>query len=178
MAQTPEATIKRIAITGPECTGKTTLATQLASHFGTTWVREYARAFLSQINRPYTYDDITTIAKRQRALEEEAAVTANGFLFCDTCLLVCKVWSRWKYGKVDAWIEREIESTSYDLYLLPLPDIGWKADPLRENPNDRWDLLERYREELRTLNRTWVEISGSPEDRLKTAIGAVEELGR
>jgi NadR type nicotinamide-nucleotide adenylyltransferase len=38
--------VRRIVVTGPESTGKTTLAQGLAERLATTWVPEYARAYL------------------------------------------------------------------------------------------------------------------------------------
>ena len=55
----------RIAITGPESTGKTNLAEALALHYNTVWVPEYAREYIANLNRKYTLNDILTIAKRQ-----------------------------------------------------------------------------------------------------------------
>lgn len=166
--------MRRIAITGPECTGKTMLAQQLAAHFKTAWVPEYAREYLNALSRPYEYDDIIQIARGQLRDEENLAAKATNFLFCDTCLLVCKVWSLVRFGRVDAWIEEMIITRPYDLYILPQPDIEWTADPLRENPEDRWQLLERYRDELTQLRRSWIEVSGSPDERLNRAIAAIE----
>lgn len=168
--------MKRVAITGPECTGKTTLARQLAEHFETQWVPEYAREYLSQHGTEYRHEDILKIAMKQLELETKMTVLANEILFCDTCLLVCKVWSEVRFGRVDAWIVSQIHDHPYDLYIMPLPDFPWVGDPLRENPNDRWDLLERYRGELRRLGRRWIEVSGSEKQRLSVAVAAVESL--
>jgi NadR type nicotinamide-nucleotide adenylyltransferase len=175
MAQTHETAsrMKRIAITGPECTGKTMLAQQLAAQYKTVWVREYAREYLDGLSRRYEYDDIIQIARGQVRDEDRLAAQATGFLFCDTCLLVCKVWSLVRFGRVDAWITEMIEARPYDLYILPQPDIEWTADTLRENPADRWDLLERYRDELKALGRPWIEVSGSPGERVNRAIAAL-----
>jgi hypothetical protein len=38
--------LRRVVVYGPESTGKTTLARQLAEHFGAAWVPEYARAYI------------------------------------------------------------------------------------------------------------------------------------
>jgi NadR type nicotinamide-nucleotide adenylyltransferase len=168
--------MKRIAITGPECCGKTTLARQLAAHFGTLWVPEYAREYLEQRDGLYGFEDIAQIAKGQMRDEERLAALAKRYLFCDTCLLVCKVWSLVSFGRVDDWITDSIELRPYDLYILPQPDFDWVGDPLRENPEDRWELLERYREELKLLDRSWLEVAGQPIDRLNTAIAGIRSL--
>jgi len=72
----------RIAITGPESTGKSTLAAQLARHYNALWVPEYARTHLELLNRPYTANDILLIARRQLQAEEETAA-ATPLLFAE-----------------------------------------------------------------------------------------------
>ena len=79
--------VRRVAIVGPECTGKTDLARFLASHYQTAWVPEFARTYLETLGRPYTKADLTTIAAGQVQLENSLAEEANRFLFCDTNLV-------------------------------------------------------------------------------------------
>jgi len=83
--------IKRIAITGPESTGKTWLAKNLAAYFHTVYVPEYAVEYLLEHGPAYTLKDIENIAKGQLELEEQYVQKAGGLLFCDTDLLVCKI---------------------------------------------------------------------------------------
>src|SRR6187402_1758917 len=89
---------KKVAIIGPECTGKSELSQYLADHFNTEWVPEYARAYLDKLRRPYTQDDLLKIAHGQLRLEDEYTIDANNFLICDTNLYVIKIWSMFKYG--------------------------------------------------------------------------------
>jgi len=93
--------IKKIAITGPESTGKSELAKKLAKHYNTVWVPEFSREYIDNINRPYDYDDIIEIAKGQLNREKEAEKKANKFLFCDTELIVAKIWSEFKYSIIN-----------------------------------------------------------------------------
>ena len=62
---------KRIVILGPESTGKTTLSKELAQHYQTQWVPEFARNFLVTHGMNYDYDDLLTIARGQLASEIE-----------------------------------------------------------------------------------------------------------
>lgn len=57
-----------ITIVGAESSGKTTLASILAGRMGCPWVPEYARAYLSALNRPYGQEDLVEIAIGQMAL--------------------------------------------------------------------------------------------------------------
>ncbi|HEV2831233.1 MAG TPA: ATP-binding protein [Hanamia sp.] len=62
--------IKKIVVIGPESTGKSTLCAQLAEHYQTLWVPEYAREYLEKNGTDYSYNDLLAIAKGQIELEE------------------------------------------------------------------------------------------------------------
>lgn len=161
--------IKKIILTGPESSGKTTLAKQLARYFQTVWVPEFARTYLEDIRRPYRFNDLFRIAKGQHDLELFMEKKANRFLFCDTSLLVLKVWSEYRFGKCDPWILEQIEKEEA-LYFLCKPDIPWQPDPQRENPNDRDLLFSLYQNELKNYKKDYIQISGSQKDRLNYSI--------
>jgi len=76
-------------VVGPESTGKSTLARDLAAHFGTTWVPEYARTLLEPRadpgqTAPVEREDMIAIARGQMASEEALARNAERVLFSDT----------------------------------------------------------------------------------------------
>jgi NadR type nicotinamide-nucleotide adenylyltransferase len=164
--------IKKIVITGPESSGKTTLTRQLAEHFSTAWVPEFARSFLEELGRPYQREDLLTIALGQATLEDTKVASARQYLFCDTGLEVIKIWSLVKYGEVDPRIETLLQERSYDHYLLCAPDLEWTPDPLREAPEDkeRRRLFEYYERELQKRGIPWSMVSGQGEARLRTAL--------
>jgi NadR type nicotinamide-nucleotide adenylyltransferase len=166
--------LKRIAITGPESTGKSELAKQLAVHYQTLWVPEVARDYLIKLSRVYVFEDIAVIAKEQLEQENTLVKKAGSILFCDTDFLVTKIWSNFKYGKCDPWIEEKVKSHLYDLYLLCDIDLPWVEDPLREHPGQREELFKIYLKELQRLNVEFAIISGKGKLRLKNAILEVE----
>ncbi|HHN47586.1 MAG TPA: ATPase [Bacteroidales bacterium] len=166
---------KRIAITGPESTGKTWLARQLAAHYKTNWVPEFARDFLFRLNRPYNYQDILLIARQQYFLNQKAGEKATGFLFCDTELIVTKIWCEVKYGKCHAWITDHIPKQKFDLYLIPDIDLPWEPDPQREHPQMREKLMQLYIRELETRQFPYHIIKGQNEERLKNAILVISQ---
>lgn len=168
--------IKKIVITGPESSGKTTLAQQLAAHFQTSWVPEFARIFLQSLDRPYQQSDLLDIAVGQAELEDEQSKRACRYLFCDTGLEVIKIWSTVKYQQVDPKIEQLLAQRSYEQYLLCTPDLDWEPDPLRETTEEeeRWRLFEYYQQELKGLGIPWAIVSGTGHNRLHSAIAAVE----
>ena len=169
---------KRILILGPESTGKSTLAEKLAKHFAEPWVPEVAREYLEKLDRTYAYEDLLQIGKKQMQLEDELAMQAQHFLFCDTDLRVIQVWSQHRYGKVDPWVLEEIARRTYDLILLCATDLPWKADPLREHPDleMRQQFFEIYKQLSQASGFPWVLISGDTAQRLSTAIQEVGSL--
>ena len=171
---------KRILILGPESTGKSTLAEMLAQHYAEPWVPEVAREYLEKLDRPYTYEDLLLIGKKQLSLEDELAATAKHFLFCDTDLRVIQVWSQHRYGKVDPWVLEEIARRTYDLILLCAPDLPWQEDPLREHPEleMRQHFFEFYQQLSEASGFPWALISGDTAERQSTAIQAVDSLNK
>jgi nicotinamide riboside kinase len=133
---------------------------------------------LEKLDRPYTYEDLLQIGKQQMNLEDELALTATRFLFCDTDLRVIQVWSQHRFGKVDPWVLEEIARRTYDLILLCAPDLPWQEDPLREHPEleMRQHFFEFYQQLSKASGFPWVLISGEKAERLSTAIEAVESL--
>jgi len=168
--------IKRIAITGPESTGKSWLSKRLADYFDTVWVEEYAREYLETNGADYHYEDIVKIAKGQKAREDALINKANKLLFSDTEPLVTKIWSEVVFNKCDPWIENEIATHPYDLYLLCYPDLPWEFDPLRENPDNRLELFELYLKELSTRGYNFKIVKGVGEERFEKAVRFVKEM--
>jgi NadR type nicotinamide-nucleotide adenylyltransferase len=169
--------LKKVVIIGPESTGKSTLAQELADHFGCLWVPEFAREYLEKLNRSYTFDDLFKIAKGQIDLENELSQGSKELLVCDTDLNVIKIWSKHKYGKVHPWIEDQIKMRKYDLYLLTDIDIPWQDDPQREHPDPAMRLyfFNLYRRILEGSGLPFCIISGNEIDRKKTAIEIVKK---
>ena len=182
--------LKRIAVIGPESTGKSTLSEQLASQYGTLWCPEFARSYLHGHGRAYDYDSLLTIAKGQLELEEHHAAQAvakwnkredtgsapSPLLFVDTEMYVMKVWCEFVFGKCHPWILDRIAERRYDLYLLCHTDLPWERDELREYPDPaiRKRLLRIYRDHLVNQGTPWIVVMGSQDERLEAAIDAVD----
>ncbi len=170
--------ILRIAITGPESTGKTTLAKSLAQHYHTVWVPEYAREYLENLGREYVFYDLEEIAKGQIELEKQMLHNAKNILFADTELLVIKIWSIYKYGTYDSFILENILHNPYDLYLLTYPDLPWEYDPLREAPSEeeRKRIFDIYETELKKYNFNYCTIKEQGQKRINNAINCIEKF--
>jgi len=178
---------RKFVILGPESTGKSTLCEGLAAHYHTEWVREYARDYLLTHGAAYSYDDLSTIARGQLALEDAAEAKQAAFgggtggdrlLFIDTDLYVMKVWSEYVFGRCETWILKEIVARHYDGYLLCRTDLPWMKDELREYPDlaTRENLFHIYKDILVNQHVPWAEVGGEGDKRLANAIEAVDRL--
>ena len=132
----------KIAFTGPESSGKTTMSKWLSEHFSFDFVEEYAREYLFQ-KTDYNREDLNKIA-----IEQFRRNQAPGNLAIDTEMLVMKVWCEEKYSYCSDLILELLERQKLDFYFLCKPDIPWEEDPLRENPLDRDRLYMKYEEIL------------------------------
>ena len=139
----------KVGIIGPESTGKTTLARYLAKRYKGICVPEFAREYIEKLNRPYTIEDVEAIARYQIVQLQEIK---DGLYFFDTELIITKVWFEHKYGSCPPWLEQAIHDYPMDVYLLTFPDIEWKPDPVRENPDIRLELFDRYESEIQKLD--------------------------
>lgn len=166
----------RIAVTGPESSGKTTLSKQLAEHFQVKWFPEYAREYLTKNGPDYSESDLLNIALQQNE-ERVKKEVRDSILIYDTENLVIKIWSHVKYGHVSSKIISLLKQQNFDHYLLCSPEgVDWEEDPLREDPNNRNELFSIYQEELRKLGVTFTVLKGTLANRLETAIDLIEDL--
>ncbi|HEX6986124.1 MAG TPA: AAA family ATPase, partial [Planctomycetaceae bacterium] len=170
--------VKRVCLFGPESTGKSRLARDLAAHFGTVWVPEFARGLLDRKAGRCDPEDIPLIARGQAASEEALARRANRVLFCDTDLLTTTIWSDVLFGRCPAWIAAEADCRRYDLTLLLDVDVPWVDDAQRYLPHLRREFFARCESELARRGRRYVVIRGSWEERFERAVAAVEEALR
>ena len=170
----------KIAILGPESTGKSTLAKALAKHFDSPWVPEYAREFIERLKLPYTYEDVCTIAHKQ--IEEETIydnqTTNDGFVFFDTDLIITKVWFEYKYKTVPEFVIERQKAGFFDFYLLCAPDLAWEPDPVREHGTDRDFFFEWYKRGIEQTGKPYVVVSGIENKRTENAINALNKLRR
>lgn len=167
----------KVVITGPESTGKSTLAEQLARLYHTIFIPEYARTYIEKLNRSYVYEDLEHIAKRQvydlKAYESQA----NDLLFLDTYLIITKVWFDVVFQKHPDWIVESIKKSNIDLYLLCATDLPWQADSVRENGGaKREQLFQIYQQELENFGLSYRIVKGFGDERLRSASSFVNEI--
>lgn len=166
----------KICIFGPESTGKSTLARQLAEHFKTAYVPEYAEELIKSQNGEIHYENLPEIARRQAENESKALEKANNFLFCDTDALTTLIWSDTLFGRHEPSLEIQAHSQNYDLTLLLDVDTPWQPDLHRYLPNERQSFFQNCQQMLEKYNRNYTIISGPWESRLHQAIKRAEFL--
>lgn len=171
----------KVVLFGPESTGKTTLAEQLAGYYNTVWVPEYMRTYLErkweEKKELITQDDLIPIAKGQLAHEAELAKKAEKLLICDTNLLELKVYSEYYYeGYCPETIRKEATKNNYDIYLLTYIDTPWEPDRLRDRPNNREELFALFEAELIKNQFPYVILKGNKEERLQRAVSVIDNL--
>ncbi len=173
--------ILRVVLYGPESTGKTTLAKALAKHYQTQWVQEFARDYLQnkweEQQAVCTLEDLPIIVAGQLELENQKLAKANKVMFCDTNVVVTRVWSETHF---DGYCHPEIlaysEKWSYDLYLLAGIDIPWVKDDLRDRPDDRQSMFDHFKSTLDKLQKNYVVLEGNQDLRLNRAMASIDPL--
>ncbi len=164
--------------TGPESSGKTTLAEQLSATLIAPLVTEASRYYLTDLYRrkpgyQYQQDDLLHIARLQHERELHALRQQPEYLVCDTDLLVIIIWSEVKYGVVAPellGLFGQALATTERTYLLCDHHLPWQPDPLRENPSDRDLLFTRYLEKLQKGGMHYQHLSGCESERLAQAL--------
>ncbi len=172
----PNSEIIKIAIVGPESTGKSTMSAHLANHYQTAWVPEFARGYCEKLTEPPTWQDEINMFYGQLELEKEILPTANKLLICDTTFITVKVWSDYTFGKSPQEVLDELPKHPYDLYLLLNIDLPWEEDPLRDFPHMREHFMDVWYEELDELNARYVLVSGAGAERYYNAVKAIDEF--
>ncbi len=195
----PQA-VKRVCVVGAESTGTTTLAQQLAAHYHTLWVPEYGREYSERLaaegvdlwHYRWRSEEFTYIARLQLEREDAAAEkvaannatdenstakdAANLLLICDTDALATAIWHERYMGIRSPEVEAMAMARHYDLYILTGCEIPFVQDGIRDGENIRQWMTNRFEEELWREQRPWIKVSGAADERLKTAIAAVDAI--
>ena len=171
--------IKKIAVVGPESTGKSTITARLAKHYGTLWVPEYARYYCAALTAPCNLQDEVNMFHGQLALEESIlAIADKDLIFCDTTFITVKIWSDEVFGETPGIVLEALPLYHYDLYLLMDIDLPWQEDPLRDFPHKREHFMQVWHQELQSLNANYRIIGGEQDERLQNAIKVVDAFLR
>lgn len=165
---------KSVCVFGPESTGKTMLARQLAQRFGTIAVPEYGRTYTDAFGTDCPPEAFLAIAQGHLAATAAAARQARRILVLDTDPVLTAVWSDMLQGSRDPWFET---APVADLYLLTDIDVPWVDDGTRYFPDAgrRGEFFTRCKAELDRRGLRYVTLSGDWEMRAAAAERAVRE---
>jgi NadR type nicotinamide-nucleotide adenylyltransferase len=165
-----------VTLTGSECTGKTTLALDLAESLGAPCVPEAARLYAESRTEPLRYEDVGPIARAHIAAAEAAIAQHPRLIILDTDLLSTVVYSRHYYGACPAWVEQAARERLADLYLLHHTDVPWLPDPSRDRGHMREHMHGLFRAALDEFGARVVDISGSWAERASKARRVITEM--
>ena len=165
----------RIAITGPESSGKTALTNALGEKLNGTVYPEFARTFLENLDRDYVQSDLDQMCDGHL---DQFIQSEDDLQLIDTDFIVLKIWSDVKFGSVSEKIKFAVNSNHFDLHILCTPDIPWEFDPQREHPQQRDELFELYKKELFASSKLFVIVSGSLTERVKKSCEAIASIQR
>ncbi|MDB4887791.1 MAG: hypothetical protein JWN79_3229 [Gemmatimonadetes bacterium] len=172
----------RVCVTGPESTGKTTLAEALAARAGTAVSQEASRRYAEGKGSALDASDVAPIARVQVALDDAAVAAARArgatMVVLDTDLWSTVVYARHYYGDVPAEVLQAARARGSQLYLLCDVDVPWIPDGIRDSPDNREAMFAQFRDTLVAEGITPVVVHGSWEERWRIATRAVDALGR
>ncbi|MBP6335063.1 MAG: ATP-binding protein [Bacteroidia bacterium] len=171
-----EESMLRVALIGPESSGKTSLCKLLSAHYNTAFVPEYSRSYVEKLNRNYTEEDVLHCIQEQFNTEKSIIQNKYKIIFVDTDAIMGKVWLEDVFKKCPQWVEEIIQQFPYDLYLLTFPDLEFEADPVRENPHRLGFFFDWYESELIKRKLNYRVVKGSSTARFENALQFVEEL--
>ena len=170
----------KVVLYGPESTGKSSLAKELATYYNTVYVKEFSRSYAeskAKMNQKLTKKDVLPIAIGQMYLENTQLKNANTLLICDTDLLETKVYSEFYYnGFCPDIVKKYALENTYDLYFLTYIDTPWEADEIRDQPNTRSQMFDAFEQALIDSKKKYSIVKGSFDQRLNQCITQIDEL--
>lgn len=147
--------LTRIALEGPESTGKSTIGKWATEQLGFSWIPEWAKCWIEQrakANQTFEEKDLLTIARAQIASERSLELDSKPVLISDSSLLSTITWSQFLYGRVDPEIvrlfEQEEQRAPRERWLFT-PQTPWVTDVHRNFQKDissdskRWQFWDQ-----------------------------------
>jgi NadR type nicotinamide-nucleotide adenylyltransferase len=171
-----ESIARKVVLIGSECTGKTTLAAELARHYGAMWLPEYVRGYAESKGAPLDAGDVEPIARGQIAVQDAALERARQLVLLDTDLLSTVVYAEHYYGSCPEWISDLAMARRGDLYLLCDIDMPWTADPQRDRPDSREAMQALFHRALISRGLRFVAVRGDRLERFRTARVTIDAL--
>ncbi len=172
---------RRVVVLGAESTGSTTLAEALAAHYRVPWVPEYGREWSAVrpggLAEPWHSAEFDLIAVEHRRQEIEALRrTPAPLVISDTDVLATTIWHERYVGTRSPSVEALAKTWRPDLYVLTGDEIPFVQDGQRDGEHLRHAMQDRFREVLAEAGVGWIEVRGTPAERLRTAVAEIDPL--
>ncbi|WP_137990237.1 AAA family ATPase [Streptomyces vilmorinianum] len=175
------ALTRRVVVLGGESTGATTTALALTDHYrrrGGVWARtRCVPDITAPLGAGRRSEDFPVVAQRQAELEEEAARAGSPVLFCDGDAFATAIRHE-RYLGTASPATGEIAARSRQHLWLLTDHRGVPFD--RDRADDAGQLrawmTARLLTQLTHTGRPMVLLTGPHEERLATAVAAVDEL--
>lgn len=186
-----------MVLLGAESTGTTTLTRQLAEHLGAPSTHELLRDVCERkaaqnggsfFDVTWTSADFDEVAEGQPGLEAAALAAwdpsaAAGrplqdlapLLLCDTDHLATAVWHHRYVGGFPPHLLQRAAANPPLLYVLTSPKgVAFEQDGWRDGEHLRGEMHGWFQDLLRAQVAPWIEVVGSPAERLEQVVGAIE----
>lgn len=165
--------MRTVCLHGPESTGKTTLARELAVHFRTIAVPEFGRLYCEIFGNECDLEDLRAIRNGHDLLVAAGRRKAPRLLVLDTDAVMTAIWSTLLLRMRPPDLDR-IDDPA-DLYLLCDVDVPFEQDTIRYFPDSkrREEMFAQCREELERRKLPFVAIHGSRAQRFAAAVRAI-----
>ncbi|MGQ5701802.1 AAA family ATPase [Sandaracinobacteroides sp. A072] len=164
----------KVVLSGVESTGKSTLAAELAAHYGGILVPEFGRTYTEWLRRDLALEDHYAIAEGHALDADQAAARNPPLLLEDTDIIMTTAWATMLFGERDPVLARR--PSKADLHLLFLPDVPFVQDSVRMFGDEK----ERQRfhaivvAEFEARGTPYTSIGGSFASRRAQAMQAIE----
>jgi HTH-type transcriptional regulator, transcriptional repressor of NAD biosynthesis genes len=175
--------VKRVVVCGAESTGTTTLAKALAAEYKTQYVPEFGRVRderrVAKGLGPHEWEstEFAYTAMAQQVMEDRLARKANKVLVCDTDALATALWHERYHGYADPATMHIAEQKSAGLYLVTdYNGVAEEEDGFRFEMHKRPAMHRRFIEELERLQRPYVVVTGTHEERMRQAVNEIDLL--
>lgn len=165
--------LKTVCLHGPESTGKTTLARELAAHFKTVAVPEYGRIYCEVFGNECDIEDLRAIRCGHDLMAAAGRRKARNVLILDTDAVMTAVWADVLLGTRPADLDRIDDPAEF--YLLCDIDVPFEADNIRyfPDPAARAKMFAQTKAELEKRKLPFAVIRGSRDERFRDAVNAI-----
>ncbi len=169
-----------IAVMGAESTGKSTLCAQLARACSGLYVPEYLRTFCELKGRVPRADEQHAMMQHQidneRIAREAARRLLLPYVFCDSTPLTTVLYSDMLFNDTSLYDEAVAHHRQFATTLFLQPDIGWKADGVRDGAHVQGPVTALVRARLDRYALPYVEFGGAGQARLQAALRVLSTL--